>query len=205
MKTDAFRRRLNGRSEEHGKGSPAWNQALRQTNWGNLTPMIFAQKLAETTTGVLVDLAMLDPVEGRSKLQDYGASVDALSLQGKTFLHAAFEDQGELTAAVRSLQRLVNAHVWGMTHRIVPPEAFYRSHSEVKEVCRLTGTVIVDASTLSTLTTASLNPLAGEIMAFWFDQYFTQSRREPRRRFYSHVALVPKQWPGIFRSHFGGG
>jgi hypothetical protein len=205
MKTDVFRLRLNGPSEEPGafRGSPAWSRALRYGNWGGLTPFHLAQKLAEVTNDVLVELGVLDQSEGQRKLQDFLTDAEALSLQGKTFLHAVLEEE-KLSAGVRSLQRLVNAHVWGVTPRIPPPEAFYRSYPEVKPVCRLTGTVIVDASTAGTLTTASVNPLAGEIVAAWLDAYFTQSRKEQRHRFYSHVALTPVQWPGIFRSHCGG-
>jgi hypothetical protein len=205
MKTDVFRLRLNGASEEQGafRGSSAWNQALRCGNWGGLTPLLLAQKLAEVTNDVLVELGVLDQLEGRRKLGDFLADAETLNLQGKTSLHVVLEE-AKLAAGVRSLQRLVNAHVWGVTPRIPPPEAFYRSYPEVKAVCRLTGTVIVDAGTACTLTTASLNPLAGEIVAAWLDTYFTQSRREQRHRFYSHVALTPAQWPGIFRAHHGG-
>jgi hypothetical protein len=203
MKTDVFRLRLSGASDEHGafRGSSAWNQALRYGAWGGLTPLLLAQKLAEVTNNVLVELGELDQPEGRRKLRDFWAEAEALSLQGKTCLHVAL-GEAKLAAGVRSLQRLVNAHVWGVTPRIPPPDAFYRSYPEVKPVCRLTGTVIVDASTPCTLTTASLNPLAGEIVAAWLDTYFTKTRREPRHRFYSHVALTPAQWPGVLRSHF---
>jgi hypothetical protein len=205
MKTDVFRLRLNGPGEEHGtfRGSSAWNQALRYGTWGSLTPLLLAQKLAEVTNEVLVELGELDQLEGRRKLRDFWADAETLSLQGKTSLHIVLEEE-KLVGGVRALQRLVNAHVWGVTPRIPPPEAFYRSYPEVKLVCRFTGTVIVDAGTSCTLTTASLNPLAGEIVAAWLDTYFTQNRREQRHRFYSHVALTPAQWPGIFRSHCGG-
>lgn len=205
MKTDVFRLRLNGASEEHGafRGSSAWNQALRYGAWGGLTPLLLAQKLAEVTNDVLVELGELDQAEGRRKLREFRADAEALSLQGKTSLHVVLEE-GKLAAGARALQRLVNAHIWGVTPRIPPPEAFYRSYPDIKSACRLTGTVIVDASTACTLTTASLNPLAGEIVAVWLGWYFTQSRGEQRHRFYSHVALTPAQWPGIFRSHWGG-
>lgn len=205
MKTDVFRLRLKGSGEDHGalRGSSAWNQALHYGDWGSLTPLLLAQKLAEVTTEVLIELGILDPLEGRRKLGNFWADAETLSLQGKTSLHIVLEET-KLPAGLRALQHLVNAHVWGITPRILPPEAFYRSYPEVKPVCRLTGTVVVDAGTPCTLTTASLNPLAGEIVAAWLDHYLTQTRREQRRRFYSHVALTPAQWPGIFRAHCGG-
>lgn len=206
MKTDVFRLKLNGAREEHGgafRGSPAWNQALRFGAWGGLAPLLLAQKFAEVTDDVLVELGELDQFEGRQKLRDFQANAEALSSQGKTSLHVSL-GEARLASGVRALQRLVNAHVWGVTPRILPPEAFYRSYPDVKLVCRLTGTVIIDASTACTLTTASLNPLSGEIVAAWLDAYFSQSLREPRHRFYSHVALTPAQWPGVFRAHHRG-
>lgn len=208
MKTEVFRLRLNGSgaSEEHGgpfRGSSAWNQALRYGAWGGLTPLLLAQRLAEVTNDVLVELGVLDQAEGRLKLREFWADAEALSLQGRTSLHVVLEE-AKLATGVRALQRLVNAHVWGVTPRIPPPEAFYRSYPEIKPVCRLTGTLIIDAGSPCTLTTAGLNPLAGEIVAAWLDHYFTQHRREPRHRFYSHVALTPAQWPAIFRAHCGG-
>ncbi|MBW0000343.1 MAG: hypothetical protein JO015_14680 [Verrucomicrobia bacterium] len=208
MKTDVFRLRLNGSGagEEHSgafRGSSAWNQALRYGAWGGLTPLLLAQKLAEVTNDVLVELGVLDQTDAREKLREFRADADALSLQGKTALHVVL-DEAKLATGVRALQRLVNAHAWGVTPRIPPPEAFYRSYCEVRTVCRLTGSAIIDASSPCTLTTASLNPLAGEIVGAWLDHYFTQHRREPRHRFYSHVALTPAQWPAIFRAHCGG-
>ena len=100
------------------------------------------------------------------------------------------------------LNSQANLHVWEIAHRIPPPETFYKAHPEILEACKLCGAVILDASTPSTITTGSINPLAGDFLARWIQTELEYDPTETRPRFFFHVAIPPRLWPGIMRTHF---
>ena len=100
------------------------------------------------------------------------------------------------------LNSQANLHVWEIAHRIPPAEAFYKAHPKVLDACQLCGAVVLDASTPSTLTTGSINPLTGEFLGPWIQAELEYDPTELRPRFFFHAVIPPRLWAGIMRSHF---
>jgi hypothetical protein len=161
-----------------------------------------AKTIAAHTVKLLVDGEMLDPVSAADELVRYGASLEKGLLVGEGILRFLFPDEGRLAMVLVWLNSHTNLHVWEIAHRIPPPESFYKAHPEILEACKLCGAVILDASSPSTITTGSINPLTGEFLARWIQAELEYDPSETRPRFFFHVLIPPRLWPGITRSHF---
>ena len=163
---------------------------------------VLAKTIAAHTVKVLVDGEMLDPASASGELLKYGSSMEKGLNVGQCILRFLFPDEGRLAMVLGWLNSQANLHVWEIAHRIPPPESFYKAHPEILEACKLCGAVILDASTPSTITTGSINPLTGDFLARWMQTELEYDSAETRPRFFFHVVIPPRLWPGIIRSHF---
>jgi hypothetical protein len=169
---------------------------------GHVVARTLAKTIAAHTVKLLVDGEMLDPDAASDELLRYGISLEKGIHAGQGILQFLFADEGRLAMVLNWLNSQANLHVWEIAHRIPPPDSFYKAHPAIFEACKLCGAVILDASTLSTITTGSINPLAGDFLARWMQTELAYDSSETRPRFFFHVAIPPRLWPGIIRSHF---
>jgi hypothetical protein len=169
---------------------------------GQVGARVLSKTIAGYTVKVLLEGEMLDPVSASDELLKYGIGLEKGMNLGQCILRFLFPDEGRLAMVLVWLNSQANLHVWEIAHRIPPPEAFYKAHPEILEACKLCGAVILDASTPSTITTGSINPLAGDFLARWMQTELEYDPTETRPRFFFHVAIPPRLWPGIMRSHF---
>jgi hypothetical protein len=179
---------------------PTLPKAVQET--GQTGGRELAKTIAAYTVKVLLEGEMLDPVTAADDLLKYGSELEKGLHVGQCIVRFLFPDEGRLAMVLGWLNSQANLHVWEIAHRIPPPEVFYKAHPEILEACKLCGAVILDASTPSTITTGSINPLAGEFLARWIQTELEYDASETRPRFFFHVAIPPRLWPGIMRSHF---
>jgi hypothetical protein len=169
---------------------------------GQVGAKALAKNIATYTVKVLLEGEMLDPASASDELLKYGISLEKGLHPGHGILQFLFPDEGRLAMVLHWLNSQANLHIWEIAHRIPPPEIFYKAHPEILEACKLCGAVILDASTPSTITTGSINPLAGDFLARWIQVELDYDSSETRPRFFFHVAIPPRLWPGIIRTHF---
>jgi hypothetical protein len=169
---------------------------------GLIGARVLAKSIASYTVKVLLEGEMLDPVSASDDLLKYGTELEKGLHLGQCIARFLFPDEGRLAMVLVWLNSQANLHVWEIAHRIAPPEAFYKAHPEILEACKLCGAVVLDASTPSTITTGSINPLAGDFLARWIQTELDYDPSETRPRFFFHVAIPPRLWPGIMRTHF---
>ena len=181
---------------------PAAQTPSNEKEAGHVGARVLAKTIAAHTVKVLLEGEMLDPASASEQLRNYGSSLEKELNVGQCILHFLFPDEGRLAMVLRWLNSQANLHVWEIAHRIPPPEAFYKAHPEILEACKLCGAVILDASTPSTITTGSINPLTGDFLARWIQTELEYDPAETRPRFFFHVVIPPRLWPGIMRSHF---
>jgi hypothetical protein len=167
-----------------------------------LGPLGLAMAIASRTVSNLVEAEMLNPVVGAQQLRDYSDSLNQGRIPNDCILRFLFPEGEELSMGIVRLNRRVQLHVWEMAHRIAPPKSFYKAHPEILEACKLCGAAILDAGTPSTLTTGSINPLAGDFLASWMESVLAIDPSELRPRFFFHVIVPPPHWEAIARSHF---
>jgi hypothetical protein len=200
MKTTvgALRLKLNG------PGDSQLENAFRAGDWavGKVGPRVLATAIASHTVNALVEGEMLDPVSGSEQLRAYNSTLGQEGGSGDCILRFLLPDEGKLSMAVLWLNSHVHLHVWEMAHRIAPPKSFYKAHPEILEACKLCGAVVLDAGTPQTLTTGSINPLAGDFLAGWIQSALEIDPSEVRPRFFFHVIVPPRHWDAIARSHF---
>jgi hypothetical protein len=161
-----------------------------------------AKTIAAQTVKVLLEGEMLDPASASDELIKYGIGLESGLNIGQCILRFLFPDDGRLAMVLGWLNTQANLHVWEIAHRIPPPELFYKTHPEIFEACKLCGAVILDAATSSTITTGSINPLTGDFLAHWMQTQLEYDPAETHPRFFFHVAIPPRLWAGIMRSHF---
>ena len=169
---------------------------------GHVGARVLATTIAAHTVNVLLKGEMLDPAFASDQLRNYGSMLENELNGGQCILHFLFPDEGRLTMVLGWLNSQANLHVWEIAHRIPVPESFYKAHPSILEVCKLCGAVVLDASSPSTLTTGSINPLAGGFLARWMQTELEYDPAEMRPRFFFHVVIPPRLWPAIIRSHF---
>jgi hypothetical protein len=169
---------------------------------GHVAARVLAKTIAAHTIKVLLEGEMLDPASASDELLKYGIGLEKGLNIGQGILRFLFPDEGRLAMVLHWLNSQANLHVWEIAHRIPPPEAFYKAHPDIFEACKLCGAVILDAATPSTMTTGSINPLTGDFLAQWIQTELEYDAAETRPRFFFHVAIPPRLWPGIMRSHF---
>jgi hypothetical protein len=177
---------------EHGAG--AWPV-------GKVGPRALATAIAAHTVNALVQAEMLDPESATEKLQVYKNNLGQEPPSGHCTLQFLLPDEGKLATAACRLNSHAQIHVWEMAHRIAPPKSFYKAHPEILEACKLCGAVVLDAGTPSTLTTGSINPLAGDFLAHWIQSAL--EAEETRPRFFFHVLVPARHWDSMIRTHFG--
>jgi hypothetical protein len=166
-------------------------------------PRVLASAIASHTVNVLVEGEMLDPATASDRLKEYVENLGHDRLTGECILRFLLPDEGKLSMAVRWLNNRTQLHVWDMAHRMNPPKAFYKAHPELVEACKLCGAAVLDAATPATLTTGSINPLAGEFLSQWIQSLLEEDPSETRPRFLFHVLAPPRHWQSIVRAHFG--
>jgi hypothetical protein len=169
---------------------------------GQVGARVLSKMIAAYTVKVLLEGEMLDPVAASDELLKYEIGLEQGTHVGQGILRSLFHDEGRLAMVLVWLNSQANLHVWEIAHRIPPPEVFYKAHPEILEACKLCGAVILDASTPSTITTGSINPLTGDFLARWIQTELEYDPTETRPRFFFHVAIPLLLWPGIMRTHF---
>jgi hypothetical protein len=169
---------------------------------GEIGPQELALAIASYTFEALVEANVLDPVADIEPYQVYCRDLGHEPSAGHGILHFLFPEDDRLEQVARQLNLEAHRHVWEIAHRITPPEGFYKAHPEIVEACKLCGAVILDAATQSTITTGSINPLAGDFLAHWIQAALARDPSETRPRFFFHVVVPPRHWPAIVRSHF---
>jgi hypothetical protein len=169
---------------------------------GDRQASALAKVVAAHTVKVLLEGEMLDPASASEELLSYESGLENGLNIGQCILHFLFPDDGRLAMVLGWLNSQANLHVWEIAHRIPPPELFYKNHLAILEACKLCGAVILDASTPSTITTGSINPLTGEFLARWIQTQLDYDPAEAHPRFFFHVVIPPRLWSGIMRSHF---
>ena len=201
MKTNvgALRLKLNEPAD-----SQLANALHRAAAWpvGKVGPRVLATAIASQTVNALVQGEMLDPESATEKLRVYKNNLDGELPSGHCILHFLLPDEGKLAMAACRLNSHAQLHVWEMAHRIAPPKSFYSGHPEILEACKLCGAVVLDAGTPSTLTTGSVNPLAGKFLAHWIQSALEVDSSETRPRFFFHVLVPARHWDSMIRTHF---
>jgi hypothetical protein len=181
---------------------PAAQLPAQEIEAGHLGARVLAASVAAYTVKVLLEGEMLDPTSASEQLQNYGNRMEKELSIGQSILNYLFPDEGRLTMIIHWLNSRANLHVWQMANRIPPPEAFYKAHPRILEACKFCRAVILDASTPSTITTGSVNPLTGDFLARWIQTELESDSGETRPRFFFHVVIPPRIWIGIMHSHF---
>jgi len=181
---------------------PAAQLPAHEVEPGHLGARVLATTVAAYTIKVLLEGEMLDPTSASEQLQNYGSRMEKELSIGQCILNYLFVDEGRLTMIIHWLNSRANLHVWQMANRIPPPEAFYKAHPRILEACKFCRAVVLDASTPSTITTGSINPLTGDFLARWIQTELESDPGETRPRFFFHVVIPPRIWTGIMHSHF---
>jgi hypothetical protein len=161
-----------------------------------------AKSIAAHTVQILLEGDMLAPNVAEEQLIAYNTTLAGEPHTNECILKFLFPDEGKLNMVTHWLNSRVNLHVWQIANRIPPPVGFYKQHPTILEACKTCGAVILDASSQSTLTTGSINPLTGEFLATWIQTALNASDPEARPRFFFHVEIPIRLWPGIMQSHF---
>ena len=181
---------------------PAAETPREDRKAGHVAAQVLATMIATHTVEVLLKGEMLDPAFASDQLRNYESLLKNELSAGQCILGFLFPDEGRLAMVLHWLNSHADLHVWEIAHRIPPPESFYKAHPRILEACKLSGAVILEASTLSTMTTGSINPLTGDFLARWIQTELGYDPAETRPRFFFHVTIPPRLWPDIVRSHF---
>ncbi|HTD14007.1 MAG TPA: hypothetical protein VK673_02455 [Chthoniobacterales bacterium] len=187
---NALRLRLSGR------GHLGLNGTVGQTDAAGL-----AWEIAQNTASQLIGAGLLDRGEAMKQMDAYGNRITRETAAGECVLSHLFPEEALLDQAVQALNQAALLQVWEFAHRIAPPDAFYRANPEIGEACRRCGVVILDASTPATVTSGSINPVAGDLFTAWL-QAKLSGDGDNRRRFSFHVVIPPRLWTSILRTHF---
>jgi hypothetical protein len=166
-------------------------------------PQSLAWRIASDTVNQLIELGLLAADVASRHLAAYRAHL-AQSNESLSILHFVFPAESELAGAQKRLAAAASAHVWEIAERILPPASFYKAYPAIADACRQTGSVILDAKTPATITTASVNPVAGKSLATWIRSRLSLGTDDQRSPFFFHVTIPPQQWASIARTHFGG-
>ncbi|MBV8223604.1 MAG: hypothetical protein JO232_00270 [Verrucomicrobia bacterium] len=161
-----------------------------------------AWEIAQPTVTQLLAEGLLDRDEALKLLKSYREQIGRPSAAAECLLTYLFSDEVSICRAAQALNKSAHLQTWEFAHRIAPPEAFYRSNAEVCEACRCCGVVVLDVSTPATITTGSLNPVAAEFFLSWLEAKLGGQAGEAKRRFLFHVAIPPRHWTSILRTHF---
>jgi hypothetical protein len=161
-----------------------------------------AWEIAGTTVTQLVAEGLLDRDEVVELLKTYRDRISSPTSSAECLLTHLFSEEERVYRAVQLLNKSTLLQIWEFAHRIPPPEAFYRTNAEIYEACERCAVVVLEASAAGTITTGSLNPLAGEFFMGWLEGKLGSQGSEARRRFLFHVAIPLRHWNSIIRTHF---
>jgi hypothetical protein len=165
-------------------------------------PQSLALRIASDTINQLIELRLVTSDIASRYLAAYridlGQSNESLSI-----LHFVFPAESELADVQKRLAATASAPVWEIAERILPPAQFYKAYPAIADACRQSGSVILDAKTPATITTASVNPVAGKSLAAWIRSALSLDTDDQRSPFCFHVTIPPRQWASIARIHFG--
>jgi hypothetical protein len=166
-------------------------------------PQSLAWRIASETINQLIELQLVAAGAAPRLLAAYRKYLEEPS-QSLSFLPFAFPAEPELAGVQKRLAALASAPVWEIARRILPPAQFYKAHPEIADACRQSGSVILDATVPATMTTASVNPVAGKSLATWIRSGLSLDKDDQRSPFCFHVTIPPQHWASIARMHFGG-
>jgi len=165
-------------------------------------PQSLAWRIATDTINQLIELRLVAADIAPRHLAAYrthlGQSNESLSI-----LHFVFPAESELAGVQKRLAALASAPVWEIAERILPPAQFYKAYPAIADACRQSGSVILDAVAPATITTASVNPVAGKSLAARIRSGLSLGTDDQRSPFCFHVTIPPQQWGSIARTHFG--
>jgi hypothetical protein len=189
----------NGRSPE-----PEMDRAGGEDgSFASSDPQSLALRIASETIHQLIELQLVPADAAPKLLAAYRKHLEESS-KSLSILPFVFPAESELTGVQKRLAATVSAPVWEIAERILPPAQFYKAYPAIADACRQTGSVILDAKTPATITTASVNPVAGKSLATWIRSGLFQDTNDQPSPFCFHVTIPPQQWPSIVRTHFGG-
>jgi hypothetical protein len=189
----------NGRSPEPEIDRPSDDEG----SFASSDPQTLALRIASETIHQLIELRLMTSDVASKHLAAYrthlGQSNESLSI-----LHFVFPAESELAGVQKRLVVTASAPVWEIAERILPPAQFYQAYPAIADACRQSGSVILDAKAPATVTTASVNPVAGKSLATWIHSGLFQDTDDQPSPFFFHVTIPPQQWASIARTHFGG-
>jgi hypothetical protein len=189
----------NGRSPDPELDRPDG----REGAFASSNPQALALRIASETIHQLIELQLVAADAAQKLLATYRKYLEEPS-QSLSILPFVFPSESELAGVQKRLATLVSAPVWEIAERILPPAQFYKAYPTTADACRQTGSVILDAKVPATVTTASVNPVAGKSLATWIRSALSLGTEDQRSTFCFHVTIPPQQWPSIVRTHFGG-
>jgi hypothetical protein len=166
-------------------------------------PQSLAWRIASATINQLIELRLVAAGAAPRLLAAYRKYLEEPS-QSLSILPFVFPVESELAGVQKRLAALASAPVWEIAERILPPAQFYKAYPTIADACRQSGSVILDARVPATVTTASVNPVAGKSLATWIRSGLSLGADDQRSPFCFHVTIPPQQWASIVRTHFGG-
>jgi hypothetical protein len=166
-------------------------------------PRSLAMRIASDTINQLIELRLLAADVASRHLAAYRTHL-AQSNESLSILHFVFPRESELIGVQKRLAALASAPVWEIAERILPPAQFYKGYPAIADACRQSGSVILDTAAPATITTASVNPVAGKSLATWIRSGLSLGTDDQRSPFCFHVTIPSQQWASIVRTHFGG-
>jgi hypothetical protein len=166
-------------------------------------PQSVAWRIASDTINQLIELQLVAAGAAPRLLAGYRKHLKEPS-QSLSILHFVFPAESELAGVQKRLAATVSAPVWEIAERILPPAQFYKAYPTIGDACRQSGSVILDAKAPATVTTGSVNPVAGKSLAAWIRSGLSLGTDDQRSPFCFHVTIPPQQWASIVRTHFGG-
>jgi hypothetical protein len=188
----------NGRSPEPEINRPSDDEG----SFASSDPLALALRIASETMHQLIELQLVAAEAAPKLLAAYRKHLQEPS-QSLSFLPLVFPAEPELAGVQKRLAATASAPVWEIAERILPPAQFYKAYPNIANGCRQSGSVILDAKTPATITTASVNPVAGKSLATWIRSGLSLGTDDHRSPFCFHVTIPPQQWSSIVRTHFG--
>ena len=165
-------------------------------------PQALALRIASDTIKQLIELQLVAAGAAPKLLAAYRDYLGEPT-QSLSFLPFAFPVESELAGIQKRLATTASAPVWEIAERILPPAQIYKAYPAIADACRQSGSVILDATAPATITTASVNPVAGKSLATWIRSRLSLGADDQRSTFCFHVTIPPQQWSSIARIHFG--
>jgi hypothetical protein len=188
-------------SAKNGRSLEA-SQPQKDTLFALSDSRSIAWRIALDTISQLIELELLSTDSAPLHLAAYRTYLTDSS-ESLSILHFVFRLESELAEAQKRLATPASAPVWEIVKQILPPTQFYKAQPAIADACRQCGSVVLDAMVPATVTTASVNPNAGRILAAWIRSELLQIKGDERSPFCFHVTVPPQQWPAIARTHFG--